>query len=235
MLDAEGMILRTSQAFTAGFGYREEELTGRFFGMLFTPADQADGRPEAELQEAAQTGSASNDAYLLHRDGTHLWATGEVLSIRDAGAAPTFIKIVHNIHASALLNQFVLGSGDLIDTVFTSVQDAAMLVIDTRMSILRSNKVFERMFGLVQHDSLPNRLSRLDHPLWRDEAVRHRLRELIVLGKPFESEQFCVATAHDGARQTVRIQSKMLNGLSDGDGGKKFLLVIWDGSPHQSA
>src|SRR3954462_9382031 len=66
------------------FGYSEAEFIGQPSVQLFTPEDRAAGVPEQELAAARQLGKASDDRWLLRKDGTRVWVQGMTTALRDA-------------------------------------------------------------------------------------------------------------------------------------------------------
>lgn len=225
ILNRRGEVQRVNTAFTFAFGYTQGDLEGMHIRMLFTEADQLHARPEEELLLARRDGSASDDAYVMHKDGTALWATGEVYHVRSNELEPEYyIKLVHNISALKLLDKFVFESGELVNTVFHSLKEIPLVVIDTRMNVLRSNEPFRGLFGQPQgEEDGPHRLSHLGHPIWKSEVLRQRMRELIVLGKPLTDEEFGIQDA-TGREQALIIRSKTME--ADSDGSRQFLLMI---------
>ena len=80
------------------FGYAEQEIVGRSGTMLFTPEDQAAGVPEKELAEAAREGRASDDRWMMRKDGTRFFASGTTTALRDeAGALRGFTKVCRDL------------------------------------------------------------------------------------------------------------------------------------------
>ncbi len=223
VLDSAGSILRANEAFTTTFGYTEHELRGQHLRTIFTEPDRQAQRAEKELQCARQDGATADDAYVRHKDGTQLWVTGELYFVRAENGKPYFIKLMHRIGAGKMLDKFVFESDELVDTVFKTLKDAALVVIDTRLNVLRSNESFERLFGMPPSDGEPGRLPQMTHPLWKSDALRQRMRELIVLDKPFQGEEFGIRTA-DGREQTLIIRSKAMD--TGEDGVRQFLLMI---------
>jgi PAS domain S-box-containing protein len=76
------------------FGYAEAEIVGQDGRILFTPEDRAAGVPEQELQEAAREGRASDDRWMMRKDGTRFFASGTTTALRDeSGRVRGFTKV----------------------------------------------------------------------------------------------------------------------------------------------
>jgi PAS domain S-box-containing protein len=64
-------------------GYDRDEFVGRHTRVIFTPEDRRAGVPERELAFAAVHGEASDERWLLRKDGTRFWASGMTYRLLD--------------------------------------------------------------------------------------------------------------------------------------------------------
>jgi PAS domain S-box-containing protein len=98
LLDGEGRVTSWNPGVGRLLGYREDEIVGKHFSVLFTPEDIAGGAPEEELTIARREGKAGDDRWHVRRDGSRFWATGVVHPLRDgAGALRGFTKVMGDI------------------------------------------------------------------------------------------------------------------------------------------
>ena len=126
ILDAEGHIKTWNAGAEGVFGFMEDDIMGQHFSCLFLEGDVLSGVPQQELQRAAHTGRASDDRWLVRKDGGRIWVEGCLVALRGS-ASGGFGKIVRDqtgakkakeeIHA---LNVQLLNT---VDTLWTS-QDA---------------------------------------------------------------------------------------------------------------
>ena len=65
-------------------GYDEAEFIGQPASLIFTPEDRERGEPERELRTAIERGGASDDRWLVRKDGSRFWATGITTRVTDA-------------------------------------------------------------------------------------------------------------------------------------------------------
>src|SRR5947209_1619176 len=80
------------------FGYAPAEIVGRYGRLLFTPEDQASGRSEAELAQAAETGRADDERWHLRKDGSRLYLSGVTTAVRDEqGQLLGFVKMARDL------------------------------------------------------------------------------------------------------------------------------------------
>jgi len=84
MVDPEGRHTTWNEGVRRLLGYDEREFLGLPGAILFTPEDRARGEPERELRTAAQEGRASDDRWLMRKDGSRFWATGITARLNDS-------------------------------------------------------------------------------------------------------------------------------------------------------
>ena len=78
LMNDEGIILEINDAFTTCFGYGPSDIIGKYVGILFTEEDQRQGKPENEIRNALSKGQASDDNYLVSKDKTISWVSGNL-------------------------------------------------------------------------------------------------------------------------------------------------------------
>lgn len=105
VLDLAGNIQDINIGFQKSFGYSPESLIGRNFIILFTEEDIGKGLPEKELKEVLETGSANDNNYLVHEDGSHIWVNGESIYMKDESGWEYIVKIIHNLQETKILEQ----------------------------------------------------------------------------------------------------------------------------------
>jgi PAS domain S-box-containing protein len=84
MIDLEGRATSWNEGVLRVLGFTETEFIGlNTSKRIFTPEDQAVGVPEAELEQARKTGSASDDRWMMRSNGKHFWASGITSALYD--------------------------------------------------------------------------------------------------------------------------------------------------------
>lgn len=80
-------------------GYDEQEFLGRDVRpLIFTPESHLAGTVQPEFDTAERDGSASDDRWMMRKDGTQFWASGITTSIRDAnGELVGFSKVMRDM------------------------------------------------------------------------------------------------------------------------------------------
>jgi two-component system, cell cycle sensor histidine kinase and response regulator CckA len=98
MVDPEGRATTWNEGVRRLLGYEEHEFLGQPGQALFTPEDRARGEPERELRTAAEEGHASDDRWLIRKDGTRFWATGITARLNDrTGNLLGFSKVFRDL------------------------------------------------------------------------------------------------------------------------------------------
>jgi len=83
-MDADCRATSWNQGVKEVLGFDEDEFIGRDIRkLIFTTEAQAEGIPETEFTLAALDQRASDDRWMMRKDGEHFWASGITTSIRD--------------------------------------------------------------------------------------------------------------------------------------------------------
>jgi two-component system, cell cycle sensor histidine kinase and response regulator CckA len=83
MLDPTGHALTWNQGVERVLGYSEQEFLGLPAWRLFPVPARAARIPEIEFETAAREGQASDDRWMLRKDGREFWASGITTALRD--------------------------------------------------------------------------------------------------------------------------------------------------------
>jgi PAS domain S-box-containing protein len=95
LLNSEGRIVTWNEGGRRTFGYSADEIIGRYFSVLYTDDDRTASVPERELKTALQCGSASDDRWLVRKDGDRIWVTGVTVGLNRDGQ-PYYGKIIRD-------------------------------------------------------------------------------------------------------------------------------------------
>jgi PAS domain S-box-containing protein len=98
MMDANGRHVTWNEGVLLLTGYEETEFLGLHGSVLFTAEDRARGEVERELRTAADVGRASDDRWLVRKNGSRFWATGITTRLNDdAGHLIGFSKVFRDL------------------------------------------------------------------------------------------------------------------------------------------
>ncbi|MEJ7626340.1 MAG: PAS domain-containing protein [Ferruginibacter sp.] len=221
IMDSRGYIIKASRSFTTSFGYSAGDIAGKHFRMLFTTADRKIKKPENEIKVAIAEGSKSDNNYLVHKDGSLIWVMGESVSVKHA-TEKYLVKIIHNIHAQKQLERFLMESNEFVDTIFDSIKDTSLIILDSALKVVKSNKAFNKMFSLRSSPVEGSRLTQIENDFWKDTSVRKKLLDSFINRQSIKNERFTYKPKK-GSEKHINIDSKLM----DGDANeKKILLVI---------
>ena len=100
-IDLDGSILLWNSGAEHVFGYREDEVLGKHFSLIYTPEAIARGVPAAEIAAAAVDGHAPVEGWHVRRGGELFYASGEMTRLKPGadGTPRGFVKVAHDITA----------------------------------------------------------------------------------------------------------------------------------------
>jgi len=95
--DREGRVTDWNLSAERILGWSAAEMQGEPTDCLFTPEDRAENRLGIEMRCALKTGRASDDRWYLKKNASRVWASSEVVPLReDDGAHFGFLKILRD-------------------------------------------------------------------------------------------------------------------------------------------
>src|SRR4051794_18299180 len=135
-MHSNGIISSVNDAFTNNFGYSSEEINGLNFSVLFTESDKEKNLPLVELETVLAIGNANDENYVIHKDGTSIWSTGESILLTDTDGEKYFVKDIVNLQSKKQFELFFVETEELFERVFTSSKELAIMILDGSMKIL---------------------------------------------------------------------------------------------------
>ena len=223
IMDKQGGIININEAFRLRFGYSPADLVGKNFEVLFTEKDRETLKPEIELRTTLTEGSANDENYLMHRDGNKVWVTGESVLIENNNNESYIVKVVHNIHAQKQLERFLLESHEFIETVFDSIEESSLLLVDSRLRIIKVNKTFIELFELKDPPAKDSRMSDIQNPFWQRPDVKQETINFLTLHNVSETKVFEQETG-SGEIRKLNFQAKLIESVRGIE--RKLLIMI---------
>jgi PAS domain S-box-containing protein len=136
-------------------GWTADAMRGRSIGQLFTPEDRAAGRPEREMRAALDHGRAEGEGWHMRADGSRLWASGELMPLRDeAGSHIGYVKILRDrteLHATGQ----ALGAAEARLLGAQEAGGIGLFSVDIADQILHPTPHFCRLYGLPERATYP--------------------------------------------------------------------------------
>lgn len=98
LMDRVGTIASWNEGAERILGYQREEILGRPGSTFFLPEDLAAGLFDRELRTATETGRASDENWLVRKNGSRFWASGVSTALRGPGGETLgFAKILRDL------------------------------------------------------------------------------------------------------------------------------------------
>lgn len=85
LLDPKGNVATWNNGARRIKGYAADEIIGHHFSMFYPLEDIAAGKPQWELEAAAQTGRVEDEGWRIRKDATRFWANVVITALRDKG------------------------------------------------------------------------------------------------------------------------------------------------------
>ncbi len=147
LMNEEGYITEINTAFTNTFGYTDDEIIGKNLKILFTPEDQKKGLPENEITTVLREGQCKDNNYLVHKDKTITWVSGESILVKNFNSDVSILKIIQDIHTEKTYERSTHRLKDLNENIFKSIEDV-IIVLNEEMIITEANDTFFRLFKI---------------------------------------------------------------------------------------
>jgi PAS domain S-box-containing protein len=223
VMQCDGTIMNVNQAFTRNFGYSNDDITGKNFSLLFNQTDRQEGKPQLELQTVAARGQSLDENYVMDKNGTAIWVVGEALLVSDGEGRNYIVKDIVNLQSKKQLQLFLTEAEELLERIFDSSRDIAMLILDGSMKMVSANQAFLDLFGLKNTPEPGCRLSDIPHPFWNSAEIKQAVTHMLVTNHFIKKKEFELEVL-TGERKTIRIDSKIIDKQS-GTGKRVFIIV----------
>lgn len=98
-IDPEGNIRLWNSGAERIFGYRESDVLGKHFSLIYPPDAIASGVPAAEIVEAKRSGHVLDEGWHVRKNGERFYASGQTTQLKAGpdGQSRGFVKITHDI------------------------------------------------------------------------------------------------------------------------------------------
>ena len=221
IMDVSGNILEVNKAFRNAFGYTLKDIAGQHFRILFTDKDQQLKKPEREVKDTISEGSKSDNNYLVKKDRNLIWVMGESVLVTNSDNERYLVKVIQNIHAQKQLEHFLLESNEFLETIFDALKDTSLVVLDSALKILKTNKAFLKMFRLTNGPVPGTRFYQLDNEFCKSADIKKQLMDLLINQSPMKNVQH-IYKNKAGREIRFLINSKLI----EGEGREKRILLV---------
>ena len=194
-LDADGDVVTWNPGAQRFTQYTLDEVAGKHFSSLFTPADVASRKPEQLLDVAVRDGRAEDEGWLVRKDGSSFCAHIVLSALREDGAFVGFAVIIRE---RRLPHEALLESEQRFRLLVQSIKDYAIFMLDPLGNIISWNAGAERLKGYTANEIIGKHFS-IFYPQ-EDLDARKPERELEVASKVGRLEDEGWRLRKDGSR-----------------------------------
>ncbi len=198
ILDTEGIIKGISEGAASSYGYTHNDVSGKYFDLLFTEEDRKQQKPELELAKVLQYGTSTDYNNIVHKDGHQIWTEGESLLITDVWGDSFIIKNVHSLDTQKQIqrnleqqNEKLLRINNDLDTfVYTASHDLKNPVnnIESLVSIMQ----YELQRG-APPEAVEPVISRITEALDRFKTTLNELTVISRIDAPTQADETYVS------------------------------------------
>lgn len=186
--DENGIVLAINNSFSASFGYTEEDIVGQSVRILFTKEDQERGLPEHERETVLHKGQAYDNNYLVNKDQSITWVSGETVLVKDHKGTIRILKVIQNIHKQKESELELKRLNDFNESILASIEDV-VIIVDNKLNIIKANNAFAGLF----RDKVPEistiNIGSLIKPYDKNDELLHSLQHAAVTGNSFSNRQ----------------------------------------------
>lgn len=223
IMDCEGVIFDVNQAFTNNFGYSKNDIKGQNFNIPFNKCDREKMLPELELETVTANGQAQDENYVVDKEGFEVWALGESLLVSNEEGEKYIVKGIINLQAKKQLLLLLNDTEVLLERIFASTKDLSVMVLDSRMKIIKTNGAFLHLFEISDAPTAGSRLSDLHHPFWDNAEIKREISNIIINNRPLRHWEFLLET-RKGTKKKVKFDSQIIESKA-GMGRKIFIMI----------
>jgi PAS domain S-box-containing protein len=223
ILDSDGNIVDVNRSFTQNFGYRNEEIKGKHFRILFSEKDSEAGKPQQELKTVFSRGQCYDENYIVDKRGHAIWCTGESVLVSGEDGKKFIVKDIINLQSRKQLRLFLQQTDELLERIFDSSKEVPMIVLDASLKVQKVNDAFLRLFDLSDAPPKNCRLADISHPFWKNGNLKAELSKILVSNEPLRAKAFSLETA-SGEKKVVHLDSKVID-QPLGSGRKIFIIL----------
>lgn len=198
LMDENGIVTEINTAFTKSFGYTDDEIIGKHTRIFFTEEDKQKGLPEHELETVLKTGESKDNNYLVHKNGTVTWVSGESIRVENDKGKISILKIIQDIHEQKTSENSLRRMNEFNESILSTIEDV-VIVLDNQMKIIKSNKIFTNLFTKLP-DMGAMDFAELIKPYDISGDLQNKIRSTINTGTGFVNKEIEIETLEGDKR-----------------------------------
>ena len=220
ILDKDGFIKNVNNGFTKNFGYDLKDVKDKNFEILFTEKDRANGLPKKEIRTVLDFGRANDMNYLVKKDETEVWVSGESILIKNEQNEISIVKMVQDIQTQKESEKTIKRIKSYGEIILKTIDDA-VLIIDDRLNIVKSNHAFDKLFKINLRNNIPENFGTLIQQFDEENQLKNEIEKAFVDKKIFKNINLKIKTQQDEMR-LFDVSSALL----EEDDLANFLLIV---------
>lgn len=223
LMDDEGTIIEVNAAFINFFGYDREDIIGKNFALLFTEEDQKKDLPQREIHTVLKKGQAFDNNYLVNKDKTITWVSGESILVKNDKGKASILKIIQNIHKQKESEASILRLNDFNESILKSIENV-VIVLDRQMQIIKTNQAFFKLFKHEKVDVFALNFANFIKPYDENNQLYNSVHDTIMTKNGFSNKYIEIETINEG----MRIFEVNCSSMKHEDDPNHVLIVLHD-------
>jgi PAS domain S-box-containing protein len=228
LLNSDGIILTVNKAFCTSFGYAPQDLRGKHLAVLFTPEDREKGLPGRELKNVLLTGQGSDNNYLLAKDNTAIWVSGESVLAQKEDGKRIVVKMIQDIHVQKESEISLKNLYELNEDILKSIRDA-VVVLNEDLQIIKTNDAFLHLFKTIQPAAEQMDFALLVAPFKDNGDLLANIRHTLSSGKSFQRSTMGVQLPANGEEKLFEISGTSMQLTAS----SRNILLVWHDITYQ--
>jgi PAS domain S-box-containing protein len=122
--DERGIVTTWNEGCELVLGYAQRRFVGLDSSELFTPEDRAEGVPDTERRQAAETGTVRLDRWMMGRGGRRFFGMGATAALRDpAGQLIGYSTVIRDLTQMKVVQDELAQHGETLERLVTERTD----------------------------------------------------------------------------------------------------------------
>ncbi|HRF09621.1 MAG TPA: PAS domain S-box protein [Xanthobacteraceae bacterium] len=204
MLDPSGTVASWNTGAERLKGYKEAEIVGENFSLLYSQEDRGLGLPQHALAVAAQSGTYEVEGWRIRKDHSQFWAHTTLTAIlNSSGGLEGFAVVTRDLTGRKTARDALRQSEQQFRLLVEGVTDYAIYMLDPDGRVASWNTGAERIKGYSASEILGQHFSRFYTEEERLAGAPQRALETALRDGRFERESYRVRK--DGTRFIAHI------------------------------
>jgi len=209
-LDEKGVISSWHPGAQHLTQYTAEEAIGKPITLFYTDEDIVEGKADAELRAAAETGRYETEGWRVRKDGSQIWVSVVLTPIRDPdGSVAGFVKVAADLTEQRQQNLALRAGQQMLD----GIADYEVIRLDSGGVVRSWNPGAVKLTGYVADEVIGRHVSMFYSEEDKRGAVAEREMAIAARDGSLEAEGWRIRK--DGTRFWANV---MLSPILDDDG-----------------